>query len=318
MTDQEQLEEHLRRLHLSSMRACYEEIEMEARRERWSYREYLERLAAEEIAHRQERRLAQNVRRAGFPFLKTLEEFDFTFQTSVSRVMLGPYLGRDLVTGGRNLLLYGPSGVGKTALAIALAYKALQQGASVRFVSCTELIGELVQARARNEWEATLARALKPEVLVVDEVGYLSYGPYAANVLFPVVDKRYLLGNRPMLLTTNKDPAHWGTVLHDADLAQAILDRLLHHGEIVKMGGSSYRRHRPGQEPPPASDAGRGAAVPGNGIRAAAPSGALPEEGAGRPERAGTGIPEALESGGNRGKGGEEETANKLTLVQQI
>jgi DNA replication protein DnaC len=266
MTEQEQLEEHLRRLRLPSMRARYEAIEMEARRERWSYREYLERLAAEEIAHRQERRLAQNVRRAGFPFLKTLEEFDFTFQTSVSRMMLGPYLGMALVTGGRNLILWGRSGVGKTALAIALGYKALQQGASVRFVTCTELIGELVQARARNEWEAALARALKPEVLVIDEVGYLSYGPYAANVLFPVVDKRYLAGNRPLLLTTNKDPAAWGTVLHDGDLAQAILDRLLHKGEIVKMGGSSYRRYRPGQEPPApaAAESGPEEAAPGS------------------------------------------------------
>jgi DNA replication protein DnaC len=174
MTDQEVLEEHLRRLHLSSMRARYEEIEMEARRERWSYREYLERLAKEEIAHRQERRIAQNVRRARFPFLKTLDEFDFTFQRSVSRMMRGPYLGMDLVTGGRNLILWGRSGVGKTALAIALAYQAIQRGASVRFVTCTELIGELVQARARNEWEAALARVLKPEVLVIDEVGYLS------------------------------------------------------------------------------------------------------------------------------------------------
>jgi DNA replication protein DnaC len=258
LTDQEILEEQLRRLHLPAMRGRYEAIEMEARRERWSYREYLERLAAEEIAHRQERKIAQNVRRARCPFLKTLDEFDFTFQTTVSRVMLGPYLGMDLVTGGRNLILWGPSGVGKTALAIALAYKALQQGASVRFVSCTELIGELVQARARNEWEAALARALKPEVLVVDEVGYLSYGPYAANVLFPVVDKRYLMGNRPLLLTTNKDPAAWGTVLHDVDLAAAILDRLLHKGEVLKMGGSSYRRHRPGQEPPAPVAAGSG------------------------------------------------------------
>jgi len=257
MTEQEQLEEHLRRLHLSSMRARYEEIEMEARRERWSYREYLEHLAAEEIAHRQERKIAQNVRRAGFPFLKTLDEFDFTFQSSVSRMMLGPYLGRDLVTGGRNIILFGRSGVGKTALAIALCYKAIQQGASVRFVTCTELIGELVQARARNEWEAALARALKPEVLVVDEVGYLSYGPYAANVLFPVVDKRYLAGNRPLLLTTNKDPAEWGVVLHDTELAAAILDRLLHKGEVVKMGGTSYRRHRPGEAPKDCDAPGR-------------------------------------------------------------
>jgi DNA replication protein DnaC len=258
MTEEERLESHLRRLHLPAMRTRYEAVEEQARHEAWSYREYLERLAEEELAHRHERRIAAHVRRARFPFLKTLEEFDFTFQSTVSRPMLGPYLGLDLVTGGRNLILWGRSGVGKTALAIALAYKAIQQGASARFVTCTELIGELVQARARNDWEAALSRVLKPEVLVIDEVGYLSYGPFAANVLFPVVDKRYLMGNRPMLLTTNKDPAEWGAVLHDADLSAAILDRLLHRGEILKLGGASYRRHRPGQAPSVPAEAASG------------------------------------------------------------
>jgi DNA replication protein DnaC len=249
MSEPTLLETQLRRLHLPTARARYAVLEQEAIAANWSYAEYLERLAQEELAARQERRIAQNVRRARFPFLKTLEEFDFSFQTSISRRALGPYLGAELVSGGRNLLLYGPPGTGKTALAIALGYHAIQHGATARFVTCTELIGELVQARARNEWETALAGYLTPEVLVIDEVGYLSYGPYAANVLFPVVDKRYLKGDRPMLLTTNKDPAQWGAVLHDADLAQAILDRLLHHGEIVKLGGRSYRQHRPGQLP---------------------------------------------------------------------
>ena len=109
-----------------------------------------------------------------------------------------------------------------------------------------------MQARAKGEWEAALARYLEPAVLVIDEVGYLSYGPYAANVLFPVVDKRYLKGDRPMLLTTNKDPREWGAVLHDPDLSAAILDRLLHRGEILQLSGRSYRQHRPGQAPPAA------------------------------------------------------------------
>jgi DNA replication protein DnaC len=249
MSETPPLDGHLRRLRLPTVRARYAELEQAAIAGSWSYAEYLERVAAEELAARHERRIATLVRRARFPFIKTLDEFDFTFQTSVSRRALGPYLGAELVSGGRNLLLWGPSGTGKTALAIALSYQAIQQGATARFVTCTELIGELVQARARNEWEEALAGYLAPEVLVIDEVGYLSYGPYAANVLFPVVDKRYLKGDRPMLLTTNKDPAQWGTVLHDADLSAAILDRLLHKGEILKLGGTSYRRHRPGQLP---------------------------------------------------------------------
>lgn len=240
----------LKRLRLPTMRRDYAELEAQARAEGWSYSEYLERLVHAELTHRREVRLARLAREAEFPFLKTLEEFDFTFQRSVSRASLGPYVGPELVSQGRNLILCGPPGVGKTALCIALAYKALQHGATARFVTCTELIGTLVEARRHKFWDVALKPFLTPQVLIIDEVGYLTYGPEAANVLFPLIDRRYLAGNRPILVTTNKEPAQWGEVLHDPDLAAALVDRLLHRGELLRVTGRSYRQHRPGQSPP--------------------------------------------------------------------
>ena len=174
------------------------------------YRDYLALLMAEEIAHRAQTRIQRSVRKARFPFLGTIEDFDFTFQTSVRLGLLGSFLGPELVSEGRNLILSGPTGTGKTRLAVGIAYRAIQNGLEARFTTAVQLIEELSNAARSGRLAEALHDYLHPHVLVVDEVGYLTLRDNAANVLFQVANERYL-SRKPMVFTTNKPLAAWGS-----------------------------------------------------------------------------------------------------------
>jgi DNA replication protein DnaC len=244
----------LKRLHLANARRVWRDMVARAEKEQWGFRDFLSVLVAEEVAQRQQTRVQRLSRRAAFPFLKTIDDFDFTYQTTVKLSLLGSALSPDFVTDGRSVILTGKPGRGKTHLAIAIAYRAIQNGFSALFVTAAELIDDLSAAFRQGGLAEALTRYVAPDVLVVDEVGYLTYGTDAANMLYHVVNDRHRR-RRPMVFTSNKHPDAWGAVLHDDDLAQAIVDRVLERGRWLRLDGPSIRTKHLGLDAPASTEA---------------------------------------------------------------
>src|SRR3989475_993996 len=249
-----QLDALLKRLHLANTRRAWRELVRRAEQDEWSYRDFLALLLSEEIAHRQQTRMARMVRRAHFPFLKTIDDFNFTYQSTVRLALLGSALAADFVTEGRALILSGKPGRGKTHLAVAIAYRAIQNGFDALFVTAAELIDDLSAAFRSGRLADALATYVHPSVLICDEVGYLTYGTDAANMLFHVVNDRHRK-KRAMIFTTNKAVTTWGRVLHDEDLAHAIVDRILERGRVLTLDGPSMRTKHLGLDDPTSSEA---------------------------------------------------------------
>jgi DNA replication protein DnaC len=239
----------LKRLHLANTRRAWRELSRRAEQEEWSYRDFLALVVSEEIAQRQQTRLERLVRRARFPFLKTIEDFNFIHQSTVRLSLLGSVLAPEFVSEGRCLILGGKPGRGKTHLSVAIAYRAIQNGSDALFVTAAELIDDLSAAFRTGRLADALAAYLQPGVLIVDEVGYLTYGTDAANMLFHVVNDRHRK-KRAMIFTTNKALSAWGRVLHDEDLAHAILDRILERGRLLTLDGPSMRTKHLGLDDP--------------------------------------------------------------------
>lgn len=230
----------LKRVRLPTVANVLPQFIERAAAESWSHRDFLAAIIAEEVAHRETTRIQRSATLARFPYLKTIEEFDFIFQSSLKRSQLGPFLDPDFVTNGRHLILEGRPGLGKTHLAIAISYKAIQHGHDALFVPATNIIDDLVVAAKEGRLREATDVYLQPDVLIIDEVGYLQHADSAANVLYGVIDGR-CHQKRPMIFTTNKPLREWGAVLHDRHLAEAILDRILEHGSHIELVGRSWR-----------------------------------------------------------------------------
>jgi DNA replication protein DnaC len=249
------LDDMLKRLHLANARRAWRALVARAEKEEWTYHDFLSTLVAEEVAHRQQTRIQRYSQRSRFPFLKTVDDFDFTYQSTVKLALLGSALSPDFVTDGRNIILHGKPGRGKTHLAVAIGYRAIQNGFDTLFVTAAELIEDLHVASRDSRLADALVRYVSPHVLIVDEVGYLTYSHDAANVLYHVVTKRHQ-ARRSMVFTSNKQPDDWGVVLHDDDLAAAIVDRVLERGRLLKLDGPSMRTRHLGLDAPAHAAAG--------------------------------------------------------------
>lgn len=203
------------------------------------YLDFVDLLLEEELGTREGRRFRNALKLSGLPHHKTLDEFDFAFQPDLDARKVRDLATLEFVRAKSNIALLGPPGVGKTMLAVALAVAACQAGFSIYFTSLDDLVRKLRAAEATGRFNRQLGVYLRPAVLVVDEVGYLPLDRAEANMVFQLISRRYERGS--MIITSNKAFTEWGAVLGDDVLATAILDRLLHHCDVLAINGPSYR-----------------------------------------------------------------------------
>jgi len=206
-----------------------------------SFAEFLERVLRIEADAREERKRNILLKLATLPAVKTLEQYDFGFASGAPRAQIQELASLAFIARAENVVLLGPSGVGKTHLATALAYRAVLAGIKTRFISAADLMLQMATARSQGRLKEYFNRAvLGPKLLVVDEIGYLPFGREEANLFFNVVAKRYERAS--MILTSNLPFAQWASAFaDDQTLTAAMLDRLLHHAHIVQISGESYR-----------------------------------------------------------------------------
>jgi DNA replication protein DnaC len=234
------LQQHLAYLKLPFIHKHHAELAQQSAQHHWDHVEYLRRLIDGEYTERRQRAIERRVKAARFPVIKTLEQFRWDWPKKINRLQIQNLSRLEFVAQKANVVFLGNVGLGKTHLAVALGYAACQENYSVLFAGAISVINDLATAQKRGLLKRQLKRYLAPDLLLLDEIGYLPIDQHGADLLFQVISQRYERGS--IVLTTNKPFKQWSSIFNnDSTIASAVLDRLLHHAETVVIEGSSYR-----------------------------------------------------------------------------
>ena len=239
-----QLIPFLKRLRLSGILETLDVRNQQAIDGKWTYVEFLARLLEDEVERRAQKQLALRIRRAAINTTKTLEGFDFTFNPTINRQQVLDLATCSYIRHKRNVLICGPTGVGKTHLAQALTHEACRRGCAALFVNTYRMLQHINGGRADGTLERRMQAYLRPDLLVLDDFGLKPLRPPAPEDLYDVINERYERGS--ILLTSNRPPDEWPELFGEPLLASAGLDRLTHGAHLVVITGASYRAQGPG------------------------------------------------------------------------